>query len=68
MSVVSRNGPENYDSVGWPAEPCYALDGVRYIPTPQDWAEYQAWRDSLPAGPEPEPEDLGGAGGPVLPG
>jgi hypothetical protein len=56
QEVHDRVMEEEY---GWPEEPTHALDGVRYIPTPDDWAEYADYLDSLPAGPEPEPEDIG---------
>jgi hypothetical protein len=68
MSFYSNHYPEVVaechnrvaeEEYGWPAEPSYDLDAVRYEPTPADWADYEAWLDSLPAGPEPEPEDLG---------
>jgi hypothetical protein len=60
MSNLARHDPDAYfeSQGGWPET---------YQPTPADWAEYQAWRDSLPAGPEPEPEDLGEPQGQCFP-
>ena len=29
-----------------------------YQPTPEDWKEYEQWRDAQPPGRDPEPQDL----------
>jgi hypothetical protein len=62
---LSRDDPHAYfeSQGGWPE----GRWTVVYQPTPGDWAEYARWRDSLPAGPEPEPEDLGEPQGQCFP-
>jgi hypothetical protein len=61
MGSLARHDPAAYfeSQGGWP-------EG-RWVPTDEDWADYAAYLDSLPAGPDPEPEDLGEPEGRAFP-
>jgi hypothetical protein len=71
MSLYSNHEPEVVaachdraaaDEEGWPDERWTTTE-----PTPENWAEYAAYLDSLPAGPEPDPDDLGEPQGQCFP-
>jgi hypothetical protein len=53
VSHFSNDCPEEE---GWPDERWVTTE-----PTEEDWREFCRWRDSLPAGPEPEAEPCGQA-------